>query len=83
MDEARSKASSIQQSVSKALTGNPEEGFTMGVRAPTPSYAPKPRCMQFLQSGAAHDRLFIVHAVSSHAADSESCEARDARMLRF
>ena len=83
MDEARSKASSIQHSVSKALTGISEEGFTMGVRAPTPSYAPKPRYMQFLQSGAAHDHLSFVHAVSAHAADSESYEARDARMLRF
>lgn len=52
MEEARSKASSIQQSVSKALTGKSEEGFTMGMRSPAPSYAPQPAWVQFLKSGA-------------------------------
>lgn len=53
VDVARSKATSIQQSVSKALTGNSEEGFTIGMCSPGPSYATKPRYVQFLQSGAA------------------------------
>ena len=49
--EARSKATSIQQSVSKALTGKSEEGFTMGMRSPAPSYGPQPAWVQFLKSG--------------------------------
>ena len=51
VEEARSKATSIQQSVSKALTGKSEEGFTMGMRSPAPSYAPQPAWVQFLKSG--------------------------------
>ena len=53
VEEARSKASSIQQSVSKALTGKSEEGFTTGMRSPEPSYAPAPAWVQFLKSGRA------------------------------
>ena len=52
VEEARSKATSIQQSVSKALTGKSDEGFTMGMRSPAPSYAPQPAWVQFLKSGA-------------------------------
>ena len=52
VEEARAKATSIQQSVSKALTGQSEEGFTMGMRSATPSYAPAPAWVQFLKSGA-------------------------------
>lgn len=52
VEEARSKATSIQQSVSKALTGQSEDGFTMGMRSATPSYAPAPAWVQFLKSGA-------------------------------
>ena len=52
VEEARSKASSIQQSVSKALTGRSEEGFTMGMRSNLPSYAPQPAFVRFLKSGA-------------------------------
>lgn len=52
VEEARSKATSIQQSVSKALTGKSEEGFTMGMRSNLPSYAPQPAFVRFLKSGA-------------------------------
>ena len=51
VEEARSKATSIQQSVSIALTGKSEEGFSMGMRSPLPSYAPQPAWVQFLKTG--------------------------------
>ena len=56
VEEARNTATSLQHSVSKALTGQSKEGFTLGMRSPMPSYAPQPRYVQFLRSGAALDR---------------------------